>query len=307
MLAIHTEQLSYSVRGRRAVDGLNLDVDEGAVFCLLGAPGAGKTTTLRLLLGLLEPTHGRAVVLGHDTEREADEIRAHTGVLLETTGLHLHLTAEQNLDFYGQMWRMEVAERRARIRALLRRYGLWERRSELLASWSQAARRRLALVRALLPRPSLLLLDEPAAELGPADAEQLQADLATVVADGITLVITGERFCAADPLCTQVAILDKGQLVAAGRPAELQQHGLGARLEIVGSGFSEALVALLKRRREVANVEQRDGRLWVDLSASAHGAPVVNLIVESGADIEEVRRHPLSLDAVFRALQEMAP
>ena len=106
MLAIHTEQLSCAFKGKRAVDGLNLDVEVGSVFCLLGAAGAGKTTTLRLLLGLLAPTRGRAVVLGHDTGQEADAIRAQTGALFAAMGLHLHLSAEQNLDLYGRMWRM---------------------------------------------------------------------------------------------------------------------------------------------------------------------------------------------------------
>jgi ABC-2 type transport system ATP-binding protein len=304
MLAIHTEQLTRTFKGKRAVDGLNLDVEEGAIFCLLGAAGAGKTTTLRLLLGLLEPTHGRAVVLGHDIGQEADAVRANTGALLAATGLHLHLSAAHNLDLYGRMWRMESDMRCARIRTLLRRYGLWERRDETLTLWSRADRQRLALVRALLPQPSLLLLDEPATGLTSSEAEQLRADLARIAAEGVTLVITGEQFCLPEPLCNQVGILHQGKLIAAGRPSVLQQNGPGARLEIIGCGFTEAIVELVARRREVCRVAQQDGRLWVDLCANAHGAPVVNLVVESGADVEEVRRHPMSIAAIYHALQE---
>jgi ABC-2 type transport system ATP-binding protein len=137
-----------------------------------------------------------------------------------------------------------------------------------------------------------------------AEAEQLRADLARIAAEGVTLVITGEQFCLPEPLCNQVGILHQGKLIAAGRPSVLQQNGPGARLEIIGCGFTDAIVELVARRREVCRVAQQDGRLWVDLCANAHGAPVVNLVVESGADVEEVRRHPMSIAATYHALQE---
>jgi ABC-2 type transport system ATP-binding protein len=306
MLAIHTEQLTRTFKGKPAVDGLNLDVEEGAVFCLLGSAGAGKTTTLRLLLGLLEPSCGRAVVLGHDVDKEGDLVRARTGALFASTGLHLRLTPEQNFDLYGRLWHLDEMTRMARTRVLLRRYGFWERRHESLATWNPGDLQRLSLARALLPEPRLLLLDEPSRNLAPAEAERLRDDLARLASSGLTLVITGERYCAPEPLCTGVAVLRAGRIVAAGRPADLQQHTPSTRLEIVGCGFSDAVVALVERRREVCRVERDAGRLLVDLCANAHGAPVVNLVVESGADIEEVRRYPMSADAICNALLEPA-
>jgi ABC-2 type transport system ATP-binding protein len=118
-LVIRTEELSRHFGNVRAVDSLSLEVPAGIVFGFLGPNGAGKTTTIRLLLGLLEPTGGRACVLGFDTRRESDRIREQCGALLEHSGLYERLSAEDNLEFYGRVWRMPAAERRKRTQELL--------------------------------------------------------------------------------------------------------------------------------------------------------------------------------------------
>ncbi len=125
--AIQMDQVSRDFGPVRAVDGLSLEVPAGIIFGFLGPNGAGKTTTIYLLLGLLEPTDGRAEVLGFDTRTQADEIRAHAGALLEHPGLYEQLSAEDNLEFYARVWRLPAAERRARIKELLTHMGLWER------------------------------------------------------------------------------------------------------------------------------------------------------------------------------------
>ncbi len=138
-VAIQTENLTRDFGAARAVDGISLEVPAGTVFGFLGPNGAGKTTTIRLLLGLLEPTSGRAQVLGFDTRTQAGEIRARTGALLEHPGIYERLTAEDNLEFYGRVWHLPVAERRARIQELLTHLGLWERRKEAAGTWSRVS------------------------------------------------------------------------------------------------------------------------------------------------------------------------
>jgi len=140
-IAIYTENLTRDFSTVRAVDGLTLEVPAGTIFGFLGPNGAGKTTTIRLLLGLLEPTAGRAEVLGFDTRTQADEIRARTGALLEHHGLYERLSAEDNLEFYGRVWRLPRAERQTRIRELLTHLGLWERRKEKVETWSRGMKR----------------------------------------------------------------------------------------------------------------------------------------------------------------------
>ncbi len=164
---IRTEHLSRFFSTVKAVDDLSLEVPAGIVFGFLGPNGAGKTTTIHLLLGLLEPTQGQASVLGFDTRTQADEIRTRIGALLEFAGLYERMTAEDNLDFYGRIYHMPAAERRARIKELLTHLDLWDRRTDQVGKWSRGMKQKLAVARALLHHPPLIFLDEPTAGFDP--------------------------------------------------------------------------------------------------------------------------------------------
>jgi ABC-2 type transport system ATP-binding protein len=160
-LAIHTRDLTRDFGALRAVDELSLDVPTGVIFGFLGPNGSGKTTTIRLLLGLLEPTAGVADVLGHDTRTDAGAIRERCGALLEHPGLYERMTAQDNLDFYARVWRLSSVERQARVRELLTGLDLWERRREIVGAWSRGMKQKLAVARTLLHRPALVFLAEP--------------------------------------------------------------------------------------------------------------------------------------------------
>ena len=139
-IAIRTEDLTRDFATVRAVDALSLTVPKGIIFGFLGPNGSGKTTTIRLLLGLLEPSAGRAEVLGFDLARQADEVRSRSGALLEHDGLYERLSAADNLEFYGRIWQLSAAERAARIKELLSHFSLWERRKEMAGAWSRGNR-----------------------------------------------------------------------------------------------------------------------------------------------------------------------
>jgi len=160
---ILTEHLSRYFGTVKAVDDLSLEVPAGIVFGFLGPNGAGKTTTIHLLLGLLEPTEGQASVLGFDTRRQADEIRARIGALLEFSGLYERMSAEDNLEFYGRVYQIPAAERRARIKELLTHLDLWDRRKDQVGKWSRGMKQKLAVARVLLHHPPLIFMDEPTA------------------------------------------------------------------------------------------------------------------------------------------------
>jgi ABC-2 type transport system ATP-binding protein len=162
-IAIRIENLTRDFGTVRALDNLSLEVPAGNIFGFLGPNGAGKTTTIRLLLGLLEPTSGRVEVLGFDSSKQSDEVRARTGALLEHTGIYEQMSAEDNLEFYARIWRLPTAERQSRIKELLTQIGLWERRKEIAGKWSKGMKQKLALARAMLHRPPLILLDKPTA------------------------------------------------------------------------------------------------------------------------------------------------
>ena len=302
---LRTDNLKKHFGSVKAVDGITLEVPKGIIFGFLGPNGAGKTTTISLLLGLLEPTDGRAEVLGFDTRTQADEVRGRTGALLEHPGIYEQLSAEDNLEFYGRVWRLPVSERQARIKELLTQMGLWERRKEQAGKWSRGMKQKLALARVLLHRPSLVFLDEPTAGLDVVAAAEVRDDLAALAAsEGVTVFLTTHNMTEAEKLCSQVAVIRAGKLVAEGHPDELRARTGTPRIEVVGNGFSEEALALLGARPEVAATEVQNHHLVIDLREETDVAPLVSLLVGAGVQVEEVRRDQASLEDVFLTLME---
>jgi ABC-2 type transport system ATP-binding protein len=303
--AIHTEKLSRDFGSIRAVDNLSLEVPAGIVFGFLGPNGSGKTTTISLLLGLLEPTGGRAEVLGFDTGTQADQIRSRTGALLEHAGLYEQLSAEENLEFYGRVWRIPAPERKRRIEELLTHLGVWERRTERIGKWSRGMKQKLAMARALIHRPPLVFLDEPTAGLDVVAATALRDDLAGLAArEGVTVFLTTHNMVEAERLCQQVAVIRKGKLIAVGHPDDLRAQAGGPRVEVVGDGFSDSVLDRLRALPEVSGVEIQDRRLSIHLSEDMDVAPLVSLMVSGGVQVEEVRKGKASLEEVFLTLME---
>jgi ABC-2 type transport system ATP-binding protein len=303
--AIHIENLTRDFGKVRAVDGLSLDVPAGIIFGFLGPNGAGKTTTLNLLLGLLEPTAGRAVVLGFDTRTQADEVRTRTGALLEHPGLYEQLSAQDNLEFYGRVYRLPEAQRRARIKELLTHMGLWERRKDSAGKWSKGMKQKLALARALLHRPSLIFLDEPTAGLDVQAAVAVRDDLASLAArEGVTVFLTTHNMTEAEKLCGRVAVIRQGRLLALGNPDELRARAGGPHVEVVGRGFTAEVLAQLRAQPVVAAAEMNNEHLTIELHSETDTAPLVGLLVGMGVQVAEVRRGKASLEEVFLTLME---
>lgn len=304
-LAVRTENLTCEFGALRAVNQLTLEVPTGIVFGFLGPNGAGKTTTIRLLLGLLEPQAGRAEVLGCDTRTQADTIRRSTGALLEHAGLYERLSAEDNLDFFGRLWHWSAAERRARIKDLLASVGLWERRRELVGTWSRGMKQKLAVARALFHRPALVFLDEPTAGLDPQSAVVLRDDLsALAVREGVTVFLTTHNMAEAEKLCQQVGVIRQGKLIAAGHPDVLRARQSSPQLQITARGVNENVLTLLKSRADVNYAEIKNGHLLIDLAGEVDSAPLVNALVNAGVEVEEVRKNKASLEEVFLTLME---
>jgi ABC-2 type transport system ATP-binding protein len=307
--AIHIENLTRDFVGDfgrvRAVDDVSLEVPSGIVFGFLGPNGAGKTTTIRLLLGLLEPTAGRAEVLGFDTRTQADEVRTRTGALLEHSGIYEHLSAEENLEFYGRVWGMPAVEREARIKELLNHMELWERRKEAAGKWSKGMKQKLALARVLLHRPPLILLDEPTAGLDVMAATSIREDMAALAErEGVTVFLTTHNMAEAERLSSQVAVIREGKIVALGPPDELRARAGGPHLEIIGRGFSEDALAKLRTHPEVMAADVDNNSLVIGLREETDPAPFVSLLVNAGVQVEEVRRGKASLEEVFLTLME---
>lgn len=294
---IRTDELTCAFGALRAVDRLSIQVPAGSLFGFLGPNGSGKTTTIRLLLGLLRPAGGSARVLGLDPASEAHEIRRQAGVLLEHDGIYERLSARENLEFHARVRRLPRPLAAGRIREMLERFGLWDRREEVPVRWSRGMRQKLALARALLHRPPLIFLDEPTAGLDPAASASLRQDLTGLAAqEGVTVFLTTHNLAEAGELCSAVAVIHHGRLVAQGPPDELRRR---SRLRITGRGFTSELLERLRAMPQLTRVHLEPGALLLDLGPEAEPSPLVRFLVEGGAAIEEVRKENATMEEVF--------
>ncbi|MFN2235678.1 MAG: ABC transporter ATP-binding protein [Anaerolineales bacterium] len=304
-IAIQTHKLTRDFGSLRAVNNLDLKIEKGQVFGFLGPNGSGKTTTIRLLLGLLEPTAGRAEILGLDTRTQANQIRLRCGALLEHHGLYERLSAFDNLDFYARVWHIPKQKRINRIQELLEKLSLWERRSENVSEWSRGMKQKLAIARTLLHRPELIFLDEPTSGLDPVSAAAVRDDLAALAdREGVTIFLTTHNLNEAEKLCHKVGVIREGRLLACGSLAHLQAQAAQPRLLINGSGFTPEVLAQLRRLPVVAGIQQSNGSITIDLKNQSETASLVNILVNAGVQVEEVHKSKVNLEEVFLSLME---
>lgn len=298
--AIRAGSLTRDFGPVRALDTLTLEVPKGIVFGFLGPNGAGKTTAIRVFLGLLDPTGGRAEVLGYDTRRDGTAIRTRCGALLEHPGLYERLSAADNLEFYARAWHTPRRQRQERIRELLTRFGLWERRDDPVGTWSRGMKQKLAVARAVLHRPDIVFLDEPTSGLDPVSTVGLREDLSALAAqEGVTVFLTTHNLAEAERLCSQVGVIRAGRLMALGSPETLRARRDTGRVEITTAGLRDDVLDLLRAHPEVTSATAADGRLTLSLVPGASAAPFVALLVQNGVGVEEVRKARATLEDAF--------
>jgi len=284
---ITVEGLTKRYGNMVAVDGLSFEVPRGSIFGFLGPNGAGKTTTIYLLLGLIEPSGGSASVLGFDSATASDAIRARVGALLDEHGLYEHLSAYENLYFYGRIGRIPGDQLESRIKRALDDIELWDRRNDLAGAWSKGMLQRLALARAQLHDPELLFLDEPTAGLDVVSAREVRAQLLNLASRGKTIFLTTHNMAEAEELCARVAVISEGRLLAEGEPTALMP-GSGYDVTIRGDNLGDAATAV-GHRPDVISCTVADGELILKMT-SADPSPVVSQLVAAGASIHEVTR-----------------
>jgi ABC-2 type transport system ATP-binding protein len=218
--AIHTRALRKVFGALVAVDALDLDVARGEVFGLLGPNGSGKTTTIRMLCGLLAPTSGEAIVVGIDVRREPEALRSRIGYMSQRFGLYDDLTVYENLRFYATVYGLHGEQRHARLEALLRDRGLAPRRDQLAGTLSGGWKQRLVLACATAHEPPLLFLDEPTAGVDPASRRRFWELIHDLAHAGTTVLVTTHYMDEAER-SDRLAFLSRGRLIAQGTPAEI--------------------------------------------------------------------------------------
>lgn len=205
-----------------AVDSLSLRVATGEIFGLVGPDGAGKTTTLRMLCGLMDPTGGRARVAGHDVAREPQAVKDRIGYMAQRFGLYVDLTVQENMEFYGDLFGIVGAEREALMTELLRMTRMEEFRGRQAGRLSGGMKQKLALMCTLLHRPQILFLDEPTNGVDPVSRRDFWAILYRLLKDGITIFMTTAYLDEAER-CNRVGLMHKGKLIRCAPPDELKR------------------------------------------------------------------------------------
>ena len=229
--AIETRGLSRQFGEVRAVDNLDLAVGEGMFFGFLGPNGAGKSTTIKVLTGLLAPSEGSARILGHDVVSESVEAKRLMGVVPEESALFERLTGPEYLRFVGRMYGMERPVIDARSAELLELMGLQDDSTKLIVDYSHGMRKKLSISAAILHEPRVLFLDEPFEGIDAVSSQLVRSVLNQLVANGGTIFLTSHILEIVEKLCSHVAIIHKGQLVADGPLDQLRDKGLEAGSE----------------------------------------------------------------------------
>lgn len=212
MRNIQFEGVRKSFGGVAAVNGLDLSIAEGEIYALLGHNGAGKTTTLRLLLGLLEPDEGDILVFGSNPIRDGNTVRGMCGVLSEDVGLYESLNVWDNLMYYADIYGMSRVESHSRIDGLLRTFELHDKKRTIVKGLSTGMRKKVALIRAMLHRPRLLILDEPTNGLDPVSTTDLRKMLSRLAKEeGTTILMTTHHLEEVQKLCDRITILRHGR------------------------------------------------------------------------------------------------
>ena len=282
-----------------AVDDVSFIVQPGEVMALLGPNGAGKTTTVRMLSSVLVPTAGKATVAGYDVVRQGDQVRAAIGVLTEQHGLYSRMTAVEYLRFFGQLYHMDGKALSERAEALLVSFGLHDELKKRLGEYSKGMRQKLALARALIHDPPVLLLDEPTSAMDPESAHMVRESLLSLRSEKRAIVLCTHNLSEAEMLADQIAIIRRGRIILNGRVPELKRSLLGlTEYEIrLASRLNGALPAL-----PGGVVITGRGEDWLRYRVEdPQGAnpQIVRRLVEAQMEVVAVQEVPRSLEQVY--------
>jgi ABC-2 type transport system ATP-binding protein len=302
LTAIRVEGLQRAFGEVLAVQGIEIEVDDGKIYAFLGPNGAGKTTTVRMLTTLLLPTGGQAEVAGHDVVREARAVRASIGVALQEAALDPLMTGRELIRLQATLQGLPTAEGRRRADALLERVDLSAAADRRVGTYSGGMQRRLDLAAALVHEPRVLFLDEPTTGLDPVSRKTIWEEVRALNDDGTTVFLTTQYLEEADQLADDVGIIDSGRIVAEGTPESLKGEIGNPHIELVLAEGS-----ITRAEEACAGVGRllppKDGkRVMVEVENGAADIPrVVRALDEAGIGVESLELVRPTLDDVFVA------
>ncbi|HSS33383.1 MAG TPA: ATP-binding cassette domain-containing protein [Solirubrobacterales bacterium] len=288
-----------------ALRDFDLEVPAGSVLGLLGHNGAGKTTAIRILTTLAEPTAGSASVAGFDVAAEPAEVRERIGLTSQAATVDGLMDAAANLEMIGRLYHLPRKLARQRAAELLEKLRLADTGDKLVRDFSGGMRRRLDLAASLVAAPPVLFLDEPTTGLDPESRNELWSLLQTLVADGTTVLLTTQYLEEADHLADRIVLLDHGQIAATGSPAQLKARHGGERIAVSVPAKAQLQVAAGALERVAAGAAEIDAEaalVSAPASESTRLIEVVRALDEAGVEATDVHRREATLDDVFLAI-----
>jgi ABC-2 type transport system ATP-binding protein len=308
MSCITAENLHKSYGNVKALVGISLNVDYGKVFGFLGPNGAGKTTAIKIFTTLIQPTSGKVSILGHDLLKQPNIIKQKIGVVQQKPSFESNLTVEGSLDLYGKLWNIGKGERNKRVQDLLKMFAIEDIRNVKNEELSIGQRRRVQVAREFMHEMDLLFLDEPTIGLDPSARRTLLDYIKQRVKEGLTVFFTTHIMEEAEYLCDEIAIINKGKIIALDTPSGLKQKFGGVKVVEIKlkepfNGIEKIVNAL-----GISSVELQDS---TSIKISAENAEqilirVIESLNKNNAQVASISVNPPSLEEIFLAMVDGA-
>jgi ABC-2 type transport system ATP-binding protein len=301
MSVIVTENLTKHFDGTVAVEELDLSVERGEIFGLVGPDGAGKTTTLRMLTAIMVPTAGHATVLGYDTVTQAEAIKPHIGYMAQRFNLYRDLTVRENLEFFADVFAVTGARRRERLARLLEFAGLTEFQERRAAHLSGGMQKKLALAATLIHEPQVLFLDEPTTGVDPVSRREFWEILTELHLQGITIVVSTPYMDEAER-CSRVGLLYRGRLMVCDTPERIKALLPGELIEVHTPQLNQAR-RIVRELEGVLEVQTHGDQLRLFVDDATHRLPqVVERLRAAGMEVEGARQTRPRMEEAFISL-----
>ena len=305
-LAIKASGLAKAYGDVIALNGIDIEVEQGTVLGLLGPNGSGKTTTVRILATLLQADSGTASVGGFDVATQPDEVRSVIGLTGQYAAVDEYLTGRENLELFGRLFHLSKFDAAKRAAELLDRFDLSDAADRGIKGYSGGMRRRLDLAASLIGRPNVLFLDEPTTGLDPRSRQGMWSVIEDLIAEGTTVLLTTQYLEEADQLANKIVVLDQGNVIAKGTSNELKSQVGGDRIEIVvesAQDVSKATIAIAEFGSAPAITE--DLTKTILLPVAGGSTAIVNIVRkldENNISIADIALRRPTLDDVFLSL-----
>lgn len=302
---IETYELTKTFKNFLAVDRITFRVEPGMIFALLGPNGAGKTTTVRMLTSILQPTSGWARVAGFDVVRQATEVRSSVGVLTEQHGLYERMKGIEYLDFFARIYHLPPEIRQQRPLHLMEHFGLGDALDKRLGEYSKGMKQKLALVRAMLHDPAVLLLDEPTSAMDPQSAKLVRESIRDLQREERTIAITTHNLNEAQSLADRIAVIRQGRIIANGTFQELSKRFAG--LPVMELQLTQHLNGAVSELTNMVDIVET-GDTWLRYRTPepwVTNPQVIRRLTGAGLDIVTLSEVTQTLEDVYlRIVQE---